>query len=185
MTDHFAELEQSRRPWLDVEQLKERYHALTRSTASDPDRIGALTEAFRVLKDPRLRLQHFLQLEGVRIPPSGAIDEKLADVFMQASEVSHAADRHLLRATTTTNTLAKSLLQDEFQAQYARVREILESLRSQRETNLDRLRIASDSWAQDRQSSEMQLVDIYHQLSFLGRWIEQLEAKELELSLLH
>ena len=71
MIDYFALLQQPRKPWLDPEELKQRYQQLT--LVSHPDRSGdrrtaptfaAVNEAYQVLTNPKLRLQHLLSLEG-------------------------------------------------------------------------------------------------------------------------
>ena len=51
MTDFFAVLGQSRRPWLDAEQLKDAF--LTRSSTVHPDRVHSESEAPRQAADER------------------------------------------------------------------------------------------------------------------------------------
>ena len=63
MTDYFALFGEARRPWLDPAELKEKYFAFSRTAAPSAE----LNEAFRVLSDPKLRLQHLLTLEGVEL----------------------------------------------------------------------------------------------------------------------
>src|SRR5437588_12934743 len=88
MIDYFALLQQPRRPWLDPEQLKQKHQQLT--LATHPDRpsankplrdFAAINEAYRVLNDPKLRLQHFLNLEGHRPAGDQSIPRELADFF--------------------------------------------------------------------------------------------------------
>ena len=54
--DYFALLDQPRKPWLDVDLLKEKYHARAREAQPDEN----LNEAFRVLTDPKSRLDDLL-----------------------------------------------------------------------------------------------------------------------------
>src|SRR5438477_9420256 len=67
--DHFAVLGQPRRPWLDLDQLKQQYQQLTFELHPDRPKGGAdqadfaaVTEAYRVLSNPRLRVHHLLSL---------------------------------------------------------------------------------------------------------------------------
>src|ERR1700759_1675879 len=113
--DYFAVLDQPRRPWLDQEQLKEKYHQLAQS--DNPEMgptLGAVNEAYRVLSDPKLRLRHLLELEsdgsavGVSELPSD-----LSDLFMQAATLIRDVDALLSRRNQSTTALATSLVQSE------------------------------------------------------------------------
>jgi hypothetical protein len=89
MTDYFALFDQPRRPWLDPHELKQKYHALAR--AAQPDE--KVNEAYRVLSDPKLRLQHLLALAGAT--PPGALSEvpaELAALFMQIAPILNHRD---------------------------------------------------------------------------------------------
>ncbi len=79
MRDYFAVLGEPRQPWLDLEKLDQRYRELSLTT--HPDRLSgdapgdesfaAVSEAYRVLKDPKQRIQHLLQLEGLELGKDG------------------------------------------------------------------------------------------------------------------
>ena len=76
MTDNFALLNEPRRPWLDVDLLKQKF--LARASGAHPDRVHnasdsekaevtkryiELNAAYNCLADPKLRLLHLLELE--------------------------------------------------------------------------------------------------------------------------
>src|SRR5688572_32957528 len=69
MIDHFAALSEPRRPWLDVEKLKNRFHILAaarhpdRGAMNDPERFASLNTSYNVLRDHATRLRHLLELE--------------------------------------------------------------------------------------------------------------------------
>ena len=72
MTDYFALLDQPRRPWLDPEELKEVFHQKTLATHPDAqtqprgkETFTQLNEAYQVLREPKRRLHHLLDLEGI------------------------------------------------------------------------------------------------------------------------
>jgi molecular chaperone HscB len=98
VTDYFALLDQPRRPWLDLEKLEEKYHALARVT--HPDQPGTATidfaevnKAYRTLRDPKLRLEHLLALEGHAISSATSeIPNDLAELFMQIAPVIKSGD---------------------------------------------------------------------------------------------
>src|SRR5262245_19249321 len=81
VADYFALLSQPRRPWLDPEQLKNRFIEL--SGQLHPDRVHAssseekrlaqqnyteINAAYQCLLHPRDRLAHLLELEGGKKP---------------------------------------------------------------------------------------------------------------------
>ena len=77
MTDYFVLLDERRQPWLDPDELKEKYHRLTLATHPDTrakstpgDAFTELSKGYRTLSDPTQRLLHLLTLEGtLRRPP--------------------------------------------------------------------------------------------------------------------
>lgn len=117
MIDYFALLEQPRRPWLDVDLLKEKYHALAR--AAQPDE--SLNEAYRVLSDPKLRLAHLLRVEP---RPSENAPDDLVDLFMAIAPVLGKID----------------------QGESGRVEELLERVTSEYDQTLQNLSAASGDW---------------------------------------
>jgi Fe-S protein assembly co-chaperone HscB len=97
MIDYFALLQQPRRPWLRIDELEKKYRDLARTTHPDAASPHAqisfadLNSAYRTLRDPKLRLQHLLALEGA--PPlagSTNVPSDLAELFMNiASVIEH------------------------------------------------------------------------------------------------
>jgi curved DNA-binding protein CbpA len=89
VTDNFALLDQPRRPWIDLKELEEKYHALARTTHPDQSKDPAaefaeVNKAYRVLRDPKLRLEHLLALEGREIAwATSGIPADLDELFMQ------------------------------------------------------------------------------------------------------
>jgi molecular chaperone HscB len=89
VTDYFALFALPPRPWLDGEKLEERYRELARATHPDQSTQPAMNfaevnEAYRILRDPKSRLQHLLALEGR--PPTAAtaeIPRDLTDLFLR------------------------------------------------------------------------------------------------------
>src|SRR5436309_5157524 len=76
MTDYFALLGEPRRPWLDPEKLKAKFLALSAEIHPDRfhsapaaekqathERFPRLNAAYQVLREPKDRLRHLLELE--------------------------------------------------------------------------------------------------------------------------
>ncbi|HEY2124617.1 MAG TPA: DnaJ domain-containing protein, partial [Chthoniobacterales bacterium] len=95
-TDYFAIFGEERRPWLDADELKERYHALTLAEHPDQNRasldFAAVNEAYRVLGDPKLRLQHLLKLAGYNAPANSSVPPDLLDLFSRIGNFFQATD---------------------------------------------------------------------------------------------
>src|SRR5271154_3623600 len=106
MTDNFALLNEPRRPWLDVDLLKQifiaqsaNFHPDKIHSASDADKNAAakqfadLNAAYNCLAEPKSRLLHLLELElGAKPKDIQQIPTALADLFAEIATVCHRAD---------------------------------------------------------------------------------------------
>lgn len=190
MIDHFAVLGASRRPWLDPERLKERYQQL--AFACHPDRqasdeksgnFSAVTEAYRVLSNPKLRLQHLLSLEaGGANSRKPEITSQLADTFMTTAALVTEVDSFLRKKETATSTLGKSLLLSEAAGLQKRVDLALEQLQQTYDSALEDLKHAGTLWDDDRTKATAKVETLSQQFAFLDRWIGQLREKQFQLS---
>jgi curved DNA-binding protein CbpA len=107
MFDSFSVLGEPRRPWLDPEALKEKFHAL--SSEVHPDRVHgaseaerraanerytALNAAYQCLREPRQRLAHLIELErGVRPGVIQTVPSDLMALFLEVGARLKEADR--------------------------------------------------------------------------------------------
>jgi curved DNA-binding protein CbpA len=188
MIDYFALLEQSRRPWLDENALREKFHSLARtahpdqqpSASSDSD-FASLSEAFRVLNDLKLRLQHLLQLEQ-DTPTSDVLPKDLEDLFPSMIAIIRTTDDLLKRMRAATNALSRSLFKSEFLTIQNRVAQSLANLSELNEQAMSELRALDESWTTGPSPDFSQLRQLYLKISYLSRWITQLEEKKLQLS---
>ncbi|MGI8891594.1 MAG: hypothetical protein ACR2G0_12545 [Chthoniobacterales bacterium] len=173
MTDYFALLEEARRPWLEAETLKEKYFARTRAAAPEAE----LNEAFRVLSDPKLRLQHLLLLEGAELNAGRAVPPSVAELFWNTGTLLREIDRWLLRSAEATSALARALLSGE-RAKLGASLEILEQqLGAIYETEVSQLR------AMEKLPNDLtRLIQHYDSISYLTRLREQMREKRFRLS---
>src|SRR5450631_1104994 len=97
MFDCFARLDLERRPFLEPEVVKEAFQ--DRAATAHPDGCGTTREiaefaavelAFRTLRDPKLRLQHLLDLEfpGARSSAAATVPADVAGMFTPASALA-------------------------------------------------------------------------------------------------
>jgi curved DNA-binding protein CbpA len=190
MTDYFVLLEQPRRPWLDENALHEKFHSLARTAhpdrqpSSGPDSdFASLSEAFRVLSDPKLRLQHLLQLEqGTTASDENILPKDLEDLFPSMTAIIRTAEDLLKRMRATTNALSRSLFKSELLTIQNQIAQSLAKLLKLNHQTMSELRVLDESWTAVPSPDFSQLRQLYLKISYLSRWITQLEEKKLQLS---
>ena len=202
-TGYFALFGEERRPWLDPDELKNKYQELT--LLHHPDRQGSkereadspfdsakggtfpysfaqLTEAFRVLSDPKLRIEHLLKIEGHQTGSDQSVPEEFVDWFSEIVGFLRSTNDLLQRAATARNALSKSLLRAEFLSCQKQGEDILARLtRSHREA-LEELSMLNDLWIKDRAAAIPRLTDLHQRLAYLTRWLEQMRERQFQLS---
>src|SRR3954467_14534710 len=106
MTDFFAVFGEQRRPWLDPEVLKGKFLALSAEAHPDrahsagaqerlqaQDRYTRLNAAYQVLREPKDRLRHLIELErGSKPGQIQRIPSDLMNLSLEVGEVCREAD---------------------------------------------------------------------------------------------
>jgi DnaJ-domain-containing protein 1 len=119
MTDCFALLSETRRPWLEAAALKQKFLALSASlhpdkvhSAGAAARSGAaksfaeLNAAHQCLAEPKSRLLHLLELElGAKPKDIQEIPAALADQFAEVAITCRNADQFLAEKSRVTSPL--------------------------------------------------------------------------------
>jgi len=195
MIDYFALLQQPRKPWLDAEELKQRYQQLT--LASHPDRhttnadsndsetdFIAISEAYRVLSNPKLRLQHLLSLEGHLPIAEESAPRDLMELFCQTGTLVQEIDRLLEKLRGTNNALTASLLRSDILDKQKRAKHVLDKLKALHNDALQELHVLDETWINEPQAVVTQLNELYRRLAYLTRWTDQLEERRFQLSIL-
>lgn len=172
MADHFALLNEPRRPWLDAEALKEKFHTLTAAQHPDVNAAGdfaAINNAYQILSDPVKRLRHFLELEfpSARQLPT-QVPSQLAELFMQVGATRQAAETFLKRQTQVGSPLAQALLASERSSVLSQ----LESIRAVLDRHRDQLDEELKNFGEKLDATR--LAQILAELSFVSKWSEQL-----------
>jgi hypothetical protein len=178
MTDYFALLDEARRPWLDPEKLKEKYHRLSRAAPPDAE----INEAFRVLGDPKLRLHHLLILEGADLAAGRPVPPAAAELFWNTGTELRDADRWLLKYTAATTVLGRALLKPERAKLEERLHELEEQLRAAYESELTQLRQIDDERGRPVPNELSRLIELYDCISYLTRLLERTREKRFELT---
>ena len=191
--DFFAWLGEPRRPWLDPEEVKDRFHALSREHHPDQQAAGSnpetdaafarLNAAQAALRDPKTRLRCLLELEYPEIKTSGpaAVPGTLADLFAPTLELMQRIDALLAKKATAPSALARALLaRDEFGLQEA-AQERMAALETLHATALEELQEFDARWEPRPPDAAGQLHAFYQRFAYLSRWTDQLRERLFQL----
>jgi DnaJ-domain-containing protein 1 len=196
MTDYFALFGEDRRPWLDENSLRAKFLEL--SAQFHPDRVHSKSEAekkeandrylelntaYNLLREPKGRLRHLLELEiGKRPSEVQEISPEAAEMFMEISELCREVDRFLGERLKATSPILRvglfSLAQDfieKLNDQQRAVRKKMDSLEEE-------LKQLNAYWETNGPSSFAQLERLYRDASYLARWTSQLQERVTQLA---
>lgn len=191
MTDFFTLLNQPRQPWLDPSALKEKFYQLTRVMHPDvraketSAKFEDINEAYRVLSDPKLRIQHLLTLEGSGLSSAAdqALPADLQELFLQIGTLSQKMQRVLAQIGSGAGALTLSLLQTDLMQLRSQTAHLLEQVSRSHEACLMKLQDLNGAWNEDRSAAVARLRELHDRIAYLSRWIAQLKEMELQLIL--
>jgi hypothetical protein len=178
MTKYFALLGETPRPWLDVDEVKARYHEL--SAREHPDADGAtadfaeINRGFQVLSDPATRVRHLLEVEGVALARTQGVPEDIARFFGPVAEVTHCVEVFLKKHAGVASPLGRALLSTEQYTVQERVEATLAGLVEKQDGLLERLREIDAVWETDRAGALGVLPGIWQSLGYTTKWIGSL-----------
>ncbi len=185
MTDLFAVLAQPRRPWLDLDSLKERYHQLTRTSHPDVStatstNFDSVNEAYRVLLDPKLRLQHLLALEAPALARAGRdVPGDLQEIFVRLGALTQNTRSLLQKRADAQSDLSRSLLQTELKMRQGEIAQFQSELAAAWAGCLAELKRIDQEWLREPAAAIEELRSLYERLSYVSRWREQLQEMQL------
>ena len=203
MSDHFASLDQPRRPWLDLESLKATFLAL--STQAHPDRVhggsaqektaatdrySQLNAAYNCLREPKDRLVHLIELEtGVPLKDIQRIPAGTMDLFMEVGQVCRDIDAFLADRAKVTSPLLKVRLFEKGMEWNDRLANLQKQISSKRDALLEELRQIDTAWLAappsnpQRQAARplARLEEISRIFSYISRWTSQFQERAVQL----
>ena len=185
MTDLFAVLGQPRRPWLEPDTLKEKYHELSRTAHPDlpndspSGRFDAVNEAYRVLLDTKLRLQHLLALEsGEAVATGRAVPADLQERFLQLGALTQNVRALAQKMVAAQSGLSRSLLRGELKVRQDEIARLQNELDAAWASAQEEIQRVDQIWDDDRATALEHLPPIYERLSYLTRWREQIREMQ-------
>jgi len=204
MTDYFALLREQRRPWIDVDLLKQKFLALSAEVHPDrvhgagesekraaQERYAELNAAYNCLREPKERLVHLLELEtGAKPKQVQNVPSDLMDAFMEITNVCRGADAFLAEKTATASPLLKLQLFEREQEWTEKLMKLQGKINSWREELMSRLKEIDSEWEKNRNpgTAERQrllgsLESQCQLLGYFGRWSAQIQERIVQLSL--
>jgi hypothetical protein len=190
MIDHFAALSEPRRPWLDLEKLKNRFHILAAThhpdsgNANDADSFASLNKSYSVLRDHSARLRHLLELEYPNaVAASAQVPPDLADYFMQTAAQQRAIREVAGARDENAPALMKAVREQKRLAVEAGGQAMLRTLEKESERALAEVRELDALWSLEAAPVVARLAQLQIRLAYLGHWIGDLREALLELSL--
>jgi curved DNA-binding protein CbpA len=206
MTDYFALLEEPRRPWIEPDPLKAKF--LTLSGKAHPDRFHSspdsekqeastryaeLNTAWQCLRDTKDRLLHLLELEcGSKPEGIEDIPADFTSMFMEAGQFCQELDRFLLERSRASSPMLRVQMFTQGMEWTQRVNLVLPRLTTQRAALEGELKALNLAWGvappvgHPKRAASLpldRLDHIYRRLSYVSRWIGQLQERVVQLSL--
>jgi|SRR5882672_1114635 len=206
MTDYFALLEEPRRPWIEPDPLKAKFLAL--SGSAHPDRFHAsadaeqqaactrfaeLNAAWQCLRDTKDRLLHLLELEcGSKPEGIENVPADFTSMFMEAGQFCQELDRFLMDRSRASSPMLRVQMFTQSMEWTQRVNLILPRLTTQRAALEGELKAMNPAWGaalpvgHPKRAASLPLDrmdQVYRKLSYVSRWIGQLQERVVQLSL--
>jgi DnaJ-domain-containing protein 1 len=200
MTDHFALLNEPRRPWLDADLLRQKF--LARASGAHPDRVhdasesekadaarhyARLNAAYHCLAEPKLRLLHLLELElGAKPKDIQTIPAALADLFAEIATNCRNVDAFLAEKETVTSPLLLVQLFERGQDWVGKLNGLQRALNQLLGQLTGELKTLDEKWTVadsiSRRDILPRLEELYRLFGYFNRWNSQVQERVVRLS---
>ena len=196
MVDHFARLNLPRRPWLDGEQLRQRFHDLSAdvhpdqshnadtATKAEKQKVFAeINAAYQCLDDSKCRVRHLIELERGKTPENvRSIPDEMTEWFMEIGALCRKVDAFLARKEKQDSPMLQAALMVEGMALNDEVTEMHSRLLGELSKLDIELRSLVPAWELldtqvDDRTERLPLAKLEalaQRLSFWVKWIAQL-----------
>ncbi len=196
MLDYFALLSTPRRPWLNLDSLKQTFFTL--SAELHPDRVhradaaekhtanqrsAELNAAYQCLREPRERLRHLLELElGAKPSDLTQVPEDLMDLFFAIGKEFRAGDALLVEKSQATSPLLQVQVFERGQDGVEKLGALRQTIAVRRDALLLELEPMNAAWENSAARPLERLQEIWRLLSFYERWLAQIQERLVKLS---
>ena len=203
MEDHFARLAIPRRPWLDVEELKQRFHELStkvhpdqskndtvKSKAALEQEFAEVNAAHQCLINTKTRVRHLIELELGQAPENvQSIPTKMTDWFMEIGAICRKVDVFLTKKEQQDSPMLQAGLMGEGMELHHEVAELHQKLQTELAKIDDSLKALNSDWERldgviDGRATRLPLAKLDalgQRLSFWVKWSAQLGERSSRL----
>ena len=196
MTDYFALLTETRRPWLDADTLKTMFFAVSSEVhpdrvhnASESDKLVAnqryteLNAAYQCLREPRSRIRHLLELElGAKPSDLTNVPDDLMELFFAVGKAFREVDAFLGEKAQATSPLIQVQLFERGMERVEQLNELSHNISPRREALLEELKTLDADWQSGKSTQTDRLLSIWRLLSFYERWLAQIQERVAQLT---
>lgn len=203
LLDSFAILGFDRSPWIDPQELKNRYvqrakeaHPDHKSDAENSDsetdvEAANINQAFKTLENSATRIAHFLELEtGHDATQDRNVPEELISLFMDLGPLFQEADQLIGKVKNETSQILRSRHFIAASPLLTKLSNMQSGIIATLQSTDEKTREIQQSWLnnesrQDPKSREeifQALTKIYTTLSFSQRWLDTINEKSFELT---
>jgi curved DNA-binding protein CbpA len=186
-TDHFSILDQPRRPWLEADVLKDRFHRASAEwhpdvTGRDDSRFAAANAAYNILRDPVARLRHLLELEvPEQLGKPQPIPPDCADLFMRLADLRQALAVFHKKEHAAAPGLARALLAEDRQKLLSRVVALQTEIAAAESSAQEDLRAVDAVWSPAAVDAVERLSALQQRFAYLSKWRAQVGESLFQL----
>jgi len=203
--DAFERLGMPRRPWVDADTVRRLFHE--RSGPIHPDRhhtasetvraemgqrYAELNEAHQILREPRERLLHLLELEtGGKPKDIQKIPPGTMDLFVEVGQTCRDCDEHLRKQSGAVSPILRLQLMQAGLDWVERMESLAGRVRGRGDELEAELRSMNAAWesapapgAPGRAAALPleRLEQIYRAMSYVSRWMAQIQERVVQLA---
>lgn len=201
MTDNFALLSEPRRPWLDMEALKQKFLSLSASlhpdklhSAGKAERSDAaksfaeLNAAYNCLTEPKSRLLHLLELElGAKPQDIQQIPPALADLFAEVAMTCRNTDSFLAEKSKVTSPLLQVQWFERGQEWVEKLQALQQKLNGLHSQLMSELKSLDAQWMSAETGAHHEILAkieaLYRLFGYFNKWNKQVQERVVQLSL--
>jgi curved DNA-binding protein CbpA len=206
MLDYFVLLHAPRRPWLELESLKQSFLALSAQLHPDRTHNAGATEkaaaqrgftelnaAWQCLREPKERLGHLLELEtGTRPGETRDVPAAAMDWSFEVGRVCREADVFLAAKAKVSSPLLRAGKFAQGMELTGRLQELQRRIGTRRDELLAELHAMNKAWelalapGAASRAAALPLAELevqYRMFGYMARWTGQIQERVAELSI--
>ena len=142
-----------------------------------------LNAAYSILRDPKERLRHLLELElGAKPADVQQVPPDLVDWQFEIGALCRAVDAFLAENAKITSPIVRVQRFEPGQEWTEKLKAAQSRINSRRDESLAELKSMNNVWASEKEHPLKRIEVIYRLLGYLGRWSGQIQERIVRLA---